>query len=245
MIIGEGIAFAPAPPELKFFDLHPGDVLIWFSRKKSRIGAAIREFSGGPYSHVGIYIGDGLSVDAGPHGVHQVPLVVLQNEFAYGRVFRYPSLDAVGIQKVVDAAIDAAAREKGYAWMDAITLPLRRAAYFARHRHFMRRPLLALPGALFLAKRRTPDPVKAPTTFCSRMILEAYYAANVFHKQDLQQCVWTPNDIAVIGIFEYVGWLNHIAPPTPEWHPMDPYSPEPVKRFRRKWWWNPFNLIKG
>lgn len=235
MILVEGIPFAPDPPELAVANLQPGDVLVWYSACSSRISAAIREASGGPYSHAGIYIGDGMSVDSGPDGVHQCHVTDLQEAFAYGRVMRYPKLGPGREAQVVGAAVAAAQVRKGYAWWDAITLPLRRAAFFARHKPWWNWPLLAFPGALLLRMRKMPDPVQAPTTFCSRMVLEAYFAAGMFHEQDLQECVWTPNDLASGGGFEYVGWLNHVAPAIPAWHPMDPYSPEPIRNSTARW----------
>lgn len=215
MILVEGIRFLPDPPELAVSDLQLGDVLVWFALGKSSISAAIREASGGPYSHVGIYIGEGSSVDAGPDGVSICRVIELQSDFAYGRVMRYDALGAVREKQVIDAAIYAAELGKSYAWLDAITLPLRRVAFHARHQRFWKWPLLAFPGVLLLAIRRTPDPVEARTTFCSRMVLEAYFAAKIFREQHLQECVWTPNDIAVNGDFDYVGWLNHVAPHPP------------------------------
>lgn len=242
MELVEGIRLEPEPIELGTDDLQVGDVLVWYARKKSRISAGIREFTGGPYSHVGIYIGEGRSVDSGPPGLEICDLDVLLSSFEYGRVMRYRDLGTLRKGRVASAAISAARCKKSYAWGDAIRLPLRRAAVISRSLSIWRKPMFAFPGKLAI-RWREPS---ASETFCSRMVIEAYHAAGIFSDQELQECTWTPNDFAVNGGgFEYVGWLNHLPPSPPQWHPMDPFSPVPIGRGRAKWKRRLLRILSG
>lgn len=241
MVLTDGIAFGPLPGQLSLANLVPGDVLVWYSPSPSRISSVIREFSGGPYSHVGIYTGNSLSVDAGPDGVEETPVVMPKG--SYVQVMRKNCLTAVEQADVVAAARNF----KGYryAWIDAITLPLRRQAYWRRYgRHRKRewitgRAWITLLGkCLTSLRRRQPSPEK---TFCSQIIVEAYAAINYFPPELAQAGVFTPNDLAVDTFFVHQGWLCKTNNPT--WHHLDPYSPEPVRQ--RQWRFSVARIFRG
>ena len=238
MVLTDGIAMGPQPGQLQVPDLQLGDVLVWYSVDGGRISSAIREFSGGPYSHVGIYIGDGESIDAGPTGVYRVDVAMLMASCSYGRVMRYTSLGAQRQAIVVQKACSF--QGCGYAWFDAITLPARRRNYWSRLGHPRTRSVVAVIGALLIAIRRRWPPT-ATKTFCSRMVIEAYAAAGIFNAKAVQECAITPLEFAADGNFSYEGWLYE--PPSPQWHPFDPYSPEPVSQ--RRWRFSLARILKG
>jgi cell wall-associated NlpC family hydrolase len=73
LILADGIAFGPLLAAICPVGLQEGDVLVWYSLNADWKNKAIQEFSQGPFSHVGIYVGDGNSVDAGPDGVSCMP----------------------------------------------------------------------------------------------------------------------------------------------------------------------------
>lgn len=152
MVLTDGIPFGPPLGPVPLIQLEPGDVLVWYSRNGGRISAAIREVSGGPYSHVGIYVGAGVSIDAGPQGVGRVPVAALIAECSYGTVMRYPGLDPQRQAAVVSAACSYVGR--GYAWFDAITLPARRRDYWRRWGFLRTTSWAARIGAALVAVRR-------------------------------------------------------------------------------------------
>ena len=238
VVLTQGIAFGPLPGQLSLADLKPADVLVWYSSDGSRISSAIREFSGGPYSHVGVYVGDGVSVDAGPAGVQQVCVTDLMADFSYASVMRHESLSEDDREVVVAAAYKFVGC--GYAWFDSITLPARRRAYWQRHAVRRKMDLLALLGRGLTALRRLRPP-SPKNTFCSRMVIEAYAAADYFNDDLVKECVFTPNDLAAECFFMYEGRL--FAPRNPTWHPLDPYSPEDVRQ--RRWRFSLARILRG
>lgn len=237
-ILTDGIAFGPPAPRLQIFDLKMGDVLVWYSSESSRITAAIQEFSRGPYSHSGIYIGNGESVDAGPQGVAEVKVADLMANFDYARVMRKKSLNGHQQLAVVKAAHSFVGR--GYAWFDAIALPARRRAYYQRYSPKRKFDLVALLGRGLTALRRRHPP-SSKKTFCSRMVIEAYAAIGHFPQEHCIECAHTPYDLAAETFFHEEGWLSNSA--TPTWHRLDPYSPKSVSL--RKWSFSPSRIIRG
>lgn len=124
-----------------------------------------------------------------------------------------------------------------YAWLDAITLPLRRRAYYqqwtprrSKWDWVTGRAWLALLGRCLTSQRRRHPP--STEIFCSQIIVEAYGAIDYFPRELVESGIFTPNDLAVDTYFTYQGWL-HIPNQDPTWHPLDPYSPEPVDQ--RMW----------
>lgn len=237
IILTQGIAFGPEPRKLSPTDLKKADILVWYSSGSSRRSSAIREFSGGPYSHVGIYVGDELSVDAGPAGVKLVRVDELMANFSYASVIRRGHLTAQEQEKVVTTA--RAFVDCGYAWFDVFTLPARRRFYFRR---YSGRPLdlFAKLGRCLTALRRLLPPSRK-NTFCSRLVVEAHASAGYFPSWLVDECVLTPNDLAVQTFLTHAGWLSNTK--TPTWHPLDPYSPEYVGP--RRWKFSLARIWRG
>ncbi|CAM8631691.1 Permuted papain-like amidase enzyme, YaeF/YiiX, C92 family [Comamonadaceae bacterium] len=228
LILTDGIAFGPPLGAIQTKALQNGDVLIWYSSNVNRTTKAIQEFSQGPFSHVGIYVGDGFSVDAGPAGVSLVKINDLIANFDYGWVFRKPNMTSVQQSKVVAAARSNINR--AYAWMDAIALPLRRRAFYAYMTQKKRWNWITILGRTLITWRRfwPPSPKR---TFCSRMVIEAYAVIGHFPPDHIFACTHTPFDLAADTFFAPVGWLCNSAAPV--WHPFDPYSP---KRVTQRTW---------
>jgi len=235
LIQTDGISFGPPLAQVGQGTLQLGDVLVWYASNVNWKTRAIQELSHGPFSHVGIYVGSGNSVDAGPAGVTVVPITNLIENFAYGWVFRKPGLTQKARTDIVQAAL--ANDKKAYAWLDAIALPARRRAIFARGTPIQRWNLMAMVGRGLIAcrKLRPPSPNK---TFCSRMVIEAFAAIGYFSCEQTIACTYTPFDLAAGEFFEPVGWL--CAGNSPVWHPFDPYSPHPVAQ--RKWAFSPMRI---
>lgn len=241
-ILTDGISFGPLPPRLTPSSLIPGDVLVWYSASRSRIASAIREFSEGPFSHVGIYTGGNNSVDAGPDGVKESSLAVCEGE--YVQVMRKGCLTLTEQVAVIEAARKFL--DYRYAWLDAIALPLRRRAYYRRWNPFRSkwdwvsgRAWLPLLGRCLIALRRRHPPSKK--IFCSQIIVDAYAAIGHFPPDLANAGIFTPNDLAVDNSFTHMGWLAVTGQPT--WHPLDPYSPAPVGQ--RKWSFSLARIFRG
>ena len=60
--------------------------------------------------------------------------------------------------------------------------------------------------------------------------------------QVVESGVLTPNDLAADNFFTYVGWLSKTNE-KPLWHPLDPYSPEPVGQ--RQWRFSLARILSG
>lgn len=241
-VLTDGIMFGPKPKRLSLTALKPGDVLIWYSASRSCKISAIREFSGGAYSHIGIYTGNNCSVDAGPEGVTETPISIANG--SYLQVMRKSSLNPM------DQAIVVAAARKfktyRYAWLDAITLPLRRRAYWRTWNPYRSNwdwitgsAWLALLGHCLTSLRQRHPP--SQKIFCSQVIVEAYASIDYFPMKLAKSGVFTPNDLAVDTSFTYVGWLSNTTQPI--WHPLDPYSPEPVSQ--RQWRFSLARILRG
>ncbi len=235
LILTDGIAFGPPLAPICPTGLQAGDVLVWYSSNADWKTKAIQEFSQGPFSHVGIYVGNGCSVDAGPAGVNLVPISDLVANFGYGWVFRKSSMTPQQQLDIVTAAQGNLGR--AYAWMDAIALPARRRAFYADMTRMKRWNWMAILGRGLIAwrKRWPPSPKK---TFCSRMVIEAFAAIDHFPPEHEIACTHTPFDMAAETFFEPVGWLCNSTPP--DWHPFDPYSPKPVTQ--RMWGLSPMRI---
>lgn len=231
-ILTDGIAFASPPGKINVSNLSVGDILIWYFPEPSRISALIREFSGGAFSHVGIYSGGGKSIDAGRGGVHESNIKI--PEGAYAHVFRVEELSHQNESEVIERA--RALIGYDYAWLDAITLPARRANYylnyFPRKTRFnflrWRRWVGLLGGILNFLRKRFPPKNKI---FCSQIIAEAYGAIGYIRDDLVKSGIFTPNDLAVTNFATRLGWIS--MENNPNWHPFDPYSPEPV--INRTW----------
>jgi len=235
VVLTDGIAFGPPFAAVHPACLQEGDVLVWYSSDVDRKTAAIQEFSQGPFSHIGIYVGRGMSVDAGPVGVSEAPIENLTANFAYGWVFRKSSLTQHQRLQIVTKARSNLGR--AYAWVDAITLPARRRAFYADRTPMKRWNWMAILGRGLIAWRkfRPPSPEK---TFCSRMVIEAFAAIDHFPPEHSIACTHTPFDLAAETFFEPIGWLCKYQ--SPEWHPFDPYSPRRVTQ--RRWSFSPMRI---
>lgn len=220
------------PGQLSIKDLKCGDILVWYFRNGDFISTAIQELSDSPFSHVGIYVGNDESVDAGPKGVRVAELELLTD--GYVQVMRKKGLTLEERAKVVAAARKF--EHYDYATFDAVTLPLRRRAYWRiwnprRNERIDRAngAWLARLGTRLIALRKR-HPLKKKI-FCSQMIVEAYSTVINYGREIVESGVFTPNDIAADYLFTNVGWL--CATDKPNWHPLDPLSPEPVGQ--RQW----------
>jgi hypothetical protein len=241
-ILTNAPAHGPLPGRLSLAALKPGDVLFWYTASRNRKISAIREFSRGPFSHVGIYTGNNRSVDAGPEGVKEESISI-SNE-SYVHVMR-----KIHMTPKRQAAVVAAAREfvgYRYAWLDMFMLPFRRRAYWRKWNPrrskwdwVTERAWLALLGSYLTSLRLRHSPSRK--IFCSQIIVEAYAAIGHFPPGLVEAGVFTPNDLAADTFFTYEGWLSTTnAPP---WHPLDPYSPEPVGQ--RQWHFSLARIIRG
>lgn len=235
LIQTDGIPFNPPFGKLHSKMLERGDVLVWYTSNIDWKTAAIQEFSHGPFSHVGIYIGDGLSVDAGPAGVEEVGISDLIENFDYGWVFRKSGLTSNQRAKIVAAARSNVGR--AYAWMDAISLPARRRAFYADMTRTGRWNWVAILGRRLIAWRMRWPPSE-DKTFCSRMVIEAFADVGPFRAEHCTACAYTPFDLAADTFFEPVGWLCKLK--CPVWHAFDPYSPQSVKQ--PKWAFSPMRI---
>ncbi|RAN48608.1 hypothetical protein RB25_09695 [Herbaspirillum rubrisubalbicans] len=241
MVLTDGLVFGQLPGRLNTRHLNPGDVLVWYSSSPGRISAFIREFSRGPYSHVGIYLGNGYSIDAGPEGVKEVRLGLDDDEYA--QVMRKISLTVEQQEAVVSAARKFIGYR--YAWFDAITLPLRRRAYWRRYSLFRKKgwingsAWLASIGSYLTWLRRKRPPINK--IFCSQLVVEAYSAIDYFPRDLVEEGVFTPNDLAVDNFFNHEGWLCKTSEPV--WHLLDLYSPEPVRQ--RRWRFSIERILRG
>lgn len=224
------------PGRLSINDLKCGDILVWYFRNSDFISTAIQELSDSPFSHVGIYsgiyVGKHSSIDAGPNGVREDELKLPTD--GYVQVMRKKGLTSEERAKVVAAAREF--RNYDYATFDALTLPFRRRAYWQRwNPHPNERngradgAWLTRLGTRLIALRKRHPPTRK--IFCSQMIVEAYSTVVNYGMEIVESGVFTPNDVAADYLFTNVGWL--CTTDKPNWHPLDPLSPEPVGQ--RQW----------
>mgnify|MGYP000193839461 CR=1 FL=1 len=241
-ILTNGIAFEPLPGRIEISNLFVGDVLIWYLPDKSKLSSLIREFSGGIFSHVGIYSGRNQSIDAGPEGVFESNLLIPKG--AYIHVFRLKTL----LPQEENIVIDKSREFIGfsYAKFDAITLPARRMSYHlnlfpykTRFNIFRWRRWIGFFGKILIILRKKNPPRNK--IFCSQIIAEAYGAIQYIPKELVESGVFTPVDLAVNGFARHVGWIANTD--NPKWHPFDPYSPEPV--INRKWKFSIKRILTG
>jgi|GEM_PF-3425641 len=232
-VLVRGILLAPLPARLSESDLEEGDVLVWYSVERGRLGATIREATRGPYIHTGIYVGSGVSVDAGPEGVAPAPVSSLLESFEYGRVLRYRSISPSKSALVVNAAQNFIGYK--YAWLDAIGMPFRRIAI--RARPFGVKPAFSGLGN-WLVARRARHGCPARKIYCSQMIVEAYAAAAIYSPTHVLEAAMSPTDLVNGTDFEYVGWLSQAA--KPEFNELDIHAPTHTKSVRQ---WS-FSMIR-
>ncbi|MHA6575557.1 C40 family peptidase [Pseudomonas yamanorum] len=224
-----GISMGPQPGRIEVSSLVPGDVLVWYAtggdENDVKTHTAIRELTEGAYSHVGIYAGNGQSIDAGPDGVHKADIAELIASFELGRVLRYNGLDDERRAIIVKKANSFI--KYPYAKLDAVCMPIRREASRAMSwRKKCRGRVEILGYFLILLRRFITSPRKK--VFCSEMVLESYGAADIFTKNDVRSAALSPNDFIENGYFEYVGFLSQ--KDVPETHPFDLLSNSPVQQ---------------
>ena len=218
-VLVPGLKIGAYPGRLFQKDLLPGDVLVWFAldngSKDNKKHVVIREATEGAYSHVGIYLGDGISIDAGPDGVSSTQLSSLMAGFESCDVLRYRKLG-----KRIKIVLAKARSFEGYAYAksDAYRMPFRRAAY--RAKLYQRTPsrIKELIGVYFLKERLKSGSPKNQV-YCSQMVIEAYGAAGIYADDVVRSAAISPNDLIENGEFEYMGFISNN--PTPQRHLLD------------------------
>lgn len=213
-----GIKIGNYPGRLTQSALLPGDVLVWYESQAGKIHDLIRETTQGPYTHTGIYIGDGESVDAGPQGVAYVPVADLIANFEVGDVMRYSGLNEDRRALIVAKAHSFVGYE--YAWRDAIEMTFRRD-YFWRKTWAENGNLeWTVRGAVGqrLIEHRLQNGPPHQAIYCSQMVIEAYEAGLSFPDDWVASGVLSPNDLLTKNIFQYQGFLS--TNPAPDYHPL-------------------------
>jgi hypothetical protein len=221
-----GLAFGTQPGRIQRSDLEPGDVLVWYatggSDKDLLTHTTIRNSTEGAFSHVGVYVGAGESVDAGPDGVTKEDVAELIQHFELGRVLRYRGLDPQRQDIIVNKAnsfVGAA-----YATLDAIGMPLRRLAFRRiEQNQKCKTPQERIGKMLIFIRRFIKSPLRK--TFCSQLVLEAYGAAGIYSKEQVKSAALSPNDFIERIDFGYVGFLSKKT--APDEHPFDLLSSSP------------------
>lgn len=216
----------PQAGRIQICDLEEGDVLVWYAtggdEKNIKIHSGIREFTEGAYSHVGLYVGKGQSVDAGPDGVSKDSVTSLIEAFEVGRVLRFKALGPDRQRVVVKKATSFIGSR--YATVDAVGMYFRRLAFRRIEAHMKCKTFEERLGKTLIFIRRF---IKSPRrkVFCSQLVLEAYGAAEIYDKRQVKSAALSPNDFIERCDFEYVGFLSKT--PTPVEHPQDPFSNSP------------------
>lgn len=201
-------------------------MLVWYAtggdEKDIKIHSGIREYTEGAYSHVGLYVGNGQSVDAGPDGVSKDIVRSLIDGFELGRVLRFKALGRIRQQAVVKKATSFIGFR--YATIDAIGMYFRRLAFRRIEAHLKCKTFGERLGkALIFIRRFIKSPCRK--VFCSQLVLEAYGAAEIYDKRQVKSAALSPNDFIESGVFEYVGFLSKNQ--TPVEHPQDLLSNSP------------------
>lgn len=228
-----GLKLEPYPGELTVSQLLPGDVLVWYESQAGKVHDLIRETTQGPYTHTGIYIGDGLSVDAGPDGVSCAPVDDLINMFEVGDVMRYIGLDDERRGNVVKQAQSFVGYE--YAWRDAIEMTFRRDYHWRKSHAYPGEPDWTVRGAIgkWLIKRRKQYGPPDRATYCSQMVIEAYANEVKINPDDVASGVYSPNDLLVDSMFQYQGYL--FKKQEPKYHPLSINADIPQTVSTRAW----------
>jgi len=224
--LSSALALGPQPGRIQICDLKEGDVLVWYAaggdKKVIKLHSGIREYTEGAYSHVGLYVGNGLSVDAGLDGVSENTVKNLIDDFELGRVLRFKALGRQRQEAVVKKARSFIGFH--YAHIDAIGMYFRRLAFRRIEAHLKCKTFEERLGkALIFIRRFMKSPRKK--VFCSQLVLEAYGAAEIYDKRQVNSAALSPNDFIENGVFEYVGFLSKN--PTPVEHPQDLLSSSP------------------
>lgn len=212
-----GLKIGPYPGKLELANLVPGDVLVWYESMGGKPHDLIREATQGPYTHVGIYIGDGQSIDAGPQGVERVAVTDLINHFEVGDVMRYEGLQPYRLEMAVAKALTFEGFR--YAWLDAIGMAIRRLV-FLQEVWALRKPRWTLIGPMgkkLIARRKIKGP-PINAIYCSQMVIEAYAEAIAIPYDWVVSGVFSPNDLLLQNIFQYQGFLSKKA--NPDYHPL-------------------------
>jgi hypothetical protein len=237
-----GINMNPMPNNgrLDELSLLPGDVLVWFAKNdnENKNQFFIKEFTEGPYTHAGIYIGDGKSIDAGPDGIVESELSDLLKYFEVGNVLRWPSISPTQTGEVVSYATSHINFK--YASFDARLLPFRRIAVKARH-YKVRSRILSLVGKLAIVIRSTEPRKKS--IYCSQLVVEAYASIGKFEPDNIKDAAISPNDLLVENYFHYCGYISNKY--KPEFNVFDVNAPNPgtvVVGWSSSTWRKRFNM---
>ena len=230
-ILVPAITFAPMPfPErIGVEALASGDVLVWFCNEKASDNThdRIREATAGAYSHAGIYVGRGRSIDAGPDGVSEISLTSLLSSFELANVLRWKASEPERIE--IAARYARSCIGYRYASLDAALLPLRRWAMQAKLSG-RSRGLLQRASSFACAWRRSFPPKRA--TYCSQLIVQSYAAAGLFPARYVTEASMSPNDLITSDAFSYMGYIS--SKENPEFHEMDVNAPI-RRRHCRQW----------
>ena len=97
------VAFRDSIPFLQ--SLKPGDILVMTSTKKDEIGESIRSATGGNFSHVALYVGQGYLVEAVWDGVRKIHWSESGYPGNYHVVaLRHKDIESLDIQQVINFA---------------------------------------------------------------------------------------------------------------------------------------------
>jgi len=228
-----GLKLDPYPGEMTVSQLLPGDVLVWYESQAGKTHDLIRETTQGPYTHTGIYIGNGQSVDAGPNGVSCAQVADLINALEVGDVMRYVGLDDERRAKIVEQALRFVGYE--YAWRDAIEMTFRRDYHWRKSRAYSGEPDWTVRGAIgkWLIERRKQNGPPDRATYCSQMVIEAYANEVLIEPDVVASGVYSPNDLLGPDIFQYQGYL--FKKQVPKYHPLSINADIPQTVSTRAW----------
>ena len=237
-----GLKIGPYPGRLSVRQLQPGDVLVWYAlgivKKDRKTHTGIREATEGAYSHVGIYLGNSISIDAGPDGISKIHVGNLIKAFELGQVLRYRGLAGKRRREVLAKACSF----DGYAYAksDAYRMPFRRAAYRAMEHGKKSRSIVEYIGDYLIKRRLRSGPPKK-SIYCSQMVVEAYGAANIYPEEVVLSAAISPNDLIENNDFEYMGFISKKT--NPNVHPLD-INADVQRKNRVSWKTNWFRLLR-
>lgn len=201
----EGIWIGPPPKLLSENDLLFGDVLFCGGALRDKITSIIQKLSDGPYTHCGVYFGNGEVIDVATSGIRKIKLEEFISNYEYVTVTRCPGLNTSNkrlynerMEKIENFVLRCIKDNVKYDFKNAALSPLK---------EFKNIKLRYEIGG---SDKKESSHQELRQYFCSQFVLACFKATGWIDEDSsyFEPKFWTPTGLAEENIFNFIGFMS-------------------------------------
>ncbi len=201
----EGIWIGPPPKLMSENDLLFGDILFCGGALKGKVTDIIQNISDGPYTHCGIYFGNGEVVDVVTSGIRKTRLKEFISNYEYLTVTRCPGLCKSNkrlyderVEKLEKFVFRCIKDNVRYDFKNAILSPLK---------EFKNIKLCYERGGY---DKKESSHQELRKYFCSQFVVACFKATGWIDENSsyFEPKFWTPTGLAEEYMFNFIGFMS-------------------------------------